>query len=171
MTENTDRAVGDRVAIVIASWFGSGFAPKAPGTVGSLAALPLIWPLLYFSPLWLVVVVTIFLFLAGIWAAGVAGRAWGKVDHGSIVIDEVVGMVLAVSVPFYLLGQWADMLMVAAVSFMTFRCFDIAKPWPVSLIDRRMKTGMGVMLDDVAAGLYAGGVSAALLLAGIVITL
>ncbi len=171
MIENTDGTVGYRIAIAIASWFGSGFAPKAPGTVGSLAALPLIWPLLYFSPLWLVVVVTIFLFLVGTWAAGVAGRAWGKVDHGAIVIDEVVGMILAVSMPFYLLGQWADLPMVAAVSFVTFRCFDIAKPWPVSLIDRRMKTGMGVMLDDVAAGLYAGGVSAALLLSGIVITL
>ena len=87
--------------------------------------------------------------------AGVAGQAWGKVDHGSIVIDEVVGMILAVSMPFYLLGQWADLPMVAAVSFVTFRCFDIAKPWPVSLIDRRMKTGMGVMLDDVLAGLFA----------------
>ena len=171
MTENTDGAAGYRIAIVIASWFGSGFAPKAPGTMGSLAALPLIWPLLYFSPLWLVVVVTMFLFVSGTWAAGVAGRAWGKVDHGSIVIDEVVGMILAVSIPFYLLGQWVDLPMVAAVSFVTFRCFDIAKPWPVSIIDRRMKTGMGVMLDDVAAGLYAGGVSAALLLAGIVITL
>ena len=171
MTENTDGTVGYRLAIAIASWFGSGFAPKAPGTVGSLAALPLIWPLLYFSPLWLVAVVTIFLFLAGTWAAGVAGQAWGKVDHGSIVIDEVVGMILAVSIPFYLLGQWADLPTVAAVSFVTFRCFDIAKPWPVSLIDRHMKTGMGVMLDDVAAGLYAGGVSAALLFAEIVITL
>ena len=171
MTENTDGTVGDRLAIAIASWFGSGFAPKAPGTVGSLAALPLIWPLLYFTPLWLVAVVTIFLFLAGTWAAGVAGQAWGKVDHGSIVIDEVVGMILAVSIPFYLLGQWADLPTVAAVSFVTFRCFDIAKPWPVSLIDRRIKTGLGVMLDDVAAGLYAGGASAALLLARIVVTL
>ena len=171
MTESADKSLGYPVAVVIASWFGSGFAPTAPGTAGSLAALPLIWVLFYSNSPWLVVAVTVFLFVAGTWAAGVVGQSWGEVDHGSIVIDEVVGMVLAVSLPFYLLGQWVDLLAVAGLSFITFRCFDIVKPWPVSLIDRRMKTGMGVMIDDVAAGLYAGGVSAALLLAGIVITL
>ena len=171
MTESADKSLGYPVAVVIASWFGSGFAPMAPGTAGSLAALPLIWVLLYSGSLWLVVAVTMFLFVAGTWAAGVVGQSWGKVDHGSIVIDEVVGMVLAVSLPFYLLGQWVDMLAVAGLSFVTFRCFDIVKPWPVSLIDRRVKNPVGVMLDDIAAGLYAGAVTTILLLASTIISL
>ena len=171
MTESADKSLGYRVAVVIASWFGSGFAPTAPGTAGSLAALPMIWVLFDSSSLWLVVAVTVFLFVAGTWAAGVVGQSWGKVDHGSIVIDEVVGMLLAVSLPFYLLGQWVDLLAVAGLSFITFRCFDIVKPWPVSLIDRRAKNPVGVMLDDIVAGLYAGALTTVLLFAGIIVSL
>ncbi|MGB0156804.1 MAG: phosphatidylglycerophosphatase A, partial [Luminiphilus sp.] len=75
MTESADKSLGYPVAVVIASWFGSGFAPTAPGTAGSLAALPMIWVLFYSNSPWLVVAVTMFLFVAGIWAAGVVGQS------------------------------------------------------------------------------------------------
>ena len=84
------------------------------------------------------------LLIAGAWAAGIAGAAWGQVDHGAIVIDEVVGMLVAAAIPFYLLNQWIGPGALAAVSFLAFRVFDIAKPWPISLLDRRLKNGWGV---------------------------
>ncbi len=111
------------------------------------------------------------LLIGGAWAAGIAGTAWGQVDHGAIVIDEVVGMLVAAAIPFYLLNQWIDPGALALVSFLAFRVFDIAKPWPISLLDRRLKNGWGVMVDDVAAGVLAGAVTAAVLAAAIAVTL
>ena len=160
-----------RLALILASWFGSGYAPKAPGTVGSLAALPLVLPLLYACPPVVVLSIGVALLIAGAWAAGIAGAAWGQVDHGAIVIDEVVGMLVAAAIPFYLLNQWIGPGALAAVSFLAFRVFDIAKPWPISLLDRRLKNGWGVMVDDVAAGMLAGTVTASVLAAAIAVTL
>ena len=96
------------------------------------------------------------LLFIGVWTAKQAGKAWGKVDHGAIVIDEVLGQLLALALPFYVLDASAISLEFLLVGFLLFRLFDIAKPWPVSHFDNHWKSGWGVMLDDVAAGFLAG---------------
>ncbi len=143
-------------ALLLATWWGTGLSPRAPGTVGSLAALPFcsIW-LLYFPP-WGVAGVALLLLFLGVWAAEQAGAAWGKPDHGAIVIDEVLGQLLALALPYYVLGASAVSFQFLLVGFVLFRLFDIAKPWPVSYFDNHWKSGWGVMLDDVVAGLLAG---------------
>ena len=96
------------------------------------------------------------LLFLGVWAAEQAGAAWGKPDHGAIVIDEVLGQLLALALPYYVLGASAVSFQFLLVGFVLFRLFDIAKPWPVSYFDNHWKSGWGVMLDDVVAGLLAG---------------
>jgi phosphatidylglycerophosphatase A len=114
--------------------------------VGTLGAVPLWWALSSLpgaAHLAAIVVLT----LLGVVAAGHAGRYWGVTDASAIVIDEVVGYLVTVSlVPF----SWRA----AALGFVLFRLFDVTKPWPVSVLDR-VKSAWGVMLDDVAAGIYA----------------
>lgn len=133
--------------MLLATWFGAGRLPKAPGTWGSLAALPFAWAIAaWVGPAGLVGGV-ILLFAAGSWAAGVHARSIGREDPGEIVVDEVAGqwLTLAPVTPdpiLYLIG------------FGLFRLFDILKPWPVSWADRAVPGGVGVMLDDVMAGLY-----------------
>jgi len=150
------RAVGNRRGdrptsppgawVLLASWGPCGLSPVAPGTVGTLGAIPLWWALSRLPPFALPAAIVI-LGLLGVAAAERAGRYWGATDASAIVIDEVVGFLVTVSlVPF----SWHA----AALGFALFRVFDIAKPWPVSRFDR-WKSAWGVMLDDVAAGLYA----------------
>ncbi|KJV29682.1 phosphatidylglycerophosphatase A family protein [Luteibacter yeojuensis] len=135
----------------VATGFGSGLAPKAQGTVGSLAALVpwlLLWPVL---SAWGWLVVIVLSFALGVWACDAAGRTIGVDDHRSLVWDEFV-------------GQWIALLPLVAVpgaawiplGFGLFRLFDVWKPWPIGWFDRRVKGGMGVMLDDVIAGIFAG---------------
>jgi len=136
------------MAFWLATWFGAGLSPKAPGTVGSLAALifALPVPMLGFSPL--VLLAAAFLLLPiGIWAGARYAEMNGAKDPGAVVIDEVVGqwMVLALA-PATPLG-WL-------IAFVLFRFFDIFKPWPVSWADRKLDGGLGIMMDDVIAGLY-----------------
>jgi len=152
----TAAAVIKSPALLLATWWGTGLSPRAPGTVGSLAALPFcsIW-LLYLPP-WGVAGVALLLLFLGVWAAEQAGAAWGKPDHGAIVIDEVLGQLLALALPYYVLGASAVSFQFLLVGFVLFRLFDIAKPWPVSYFDNHWKSGWGVMLDDVVAGLLAG---------------
>lgn len=133
----------------IALGYGSGLAPKAPGTFGSLAALPLFWLLMQLnaSPAFLLLV-TAGAFLLGIWACGVTGKHLGVADHGGMVWDEIVAMWLVlVFTPASLVG-WLT-------TFGLFRFFDILKPWPIRWFDRRLKNGFGVMFDDVLAAVYA----------------
>lgn len=133
---------------LLAAWGPCGFSPVAPGTVGTLGAVPLAWLVSRLSPLAASAFLLAFLALA-VHAATRAGRYWREVDAGAIVIDEVVGYLVAVAfLPF----TWRT----ALVAFCFFRLFDIVKPWPASRLDR-WKTGLGVVLDDVAAGLYAWG--------------
>jgi len=150
------RAVGNRGGqraegppgpwVLLAAWGPCGFSPVAPGTVGTLGAVPLWWALSRLPPAALPVAILLLCGL-GVVAAGHAGRHWGATDASAIVIDEVVGYLVTVAlVPF----SWPA----AAAGFALFRLFDIAKPWPVSVFDR-IKSPWGVMLDDVAAGLYA----------------
>jgi len=139
------------VAVAIATVAGVGRFPVAPGTAGSLVAVPLLPALagLYGgSPLGYVVVVT-GIVLTGIWSAGVAEDVLGGADHSRIVIDEVSGMVTA---GIFLPGTWAA----AALAFVLFRILDVLKPFPAGLIDGRVHGGLGVVGDDLVAGVYAG---------------
>ncbi|HET6633028.1 MAG TPA: phosphatidylglycerophosphatase A [Rhodanobacteraceae bacterium] len=132
----------------IALGFGSGLAPRMPGTAGSaLALLP--WLALRELPPLPYLLVLLLAFALGIWACGVAGRRIGVADHGAFVWDEFVGQWLALLPALAAPAWWA------LVGFVLFRLFDIAKPWPIRWADRRVKGGFGVMLDDVLAGLAA----------------
>ena len=137
-----------RPANAIATWFGVGLLPKAPGTWGSLAALPFAWLIaVYAGQLWLLAAAAV-LFATGTAASQSYGRAKGVADSPEIVVDEVVGQWLTLTV------VPPDVLLYA-LGFVLFRTADIVKPWPASLVDRRMKNGIGVMLDDVVAAIYA----------------
>ncbi len=135
----------------IACGFGSGLAPKAQGTFGSLAAL-LPWLLLRQLPLPLYALIVVLAFALGVWACDVAGRALGVDDHRSLVWDEFVGQWIAL-VPALFAPWWAVL-----AGFALFRLFDVAKPWPIGWLDRRLKGGMGVMVDDAVAGVFAAAV-------------
>ena len=131
----------------LAFGFGSGLAPFAPGTFGTLAAVPLYLLMQPLSlPLYLAVVVVAF--VAGIWICGAAGTDLGVHDHGGIVWDEFVGLwVTMIAAPVG--WQWI------VIGFLLFRLFDIWKPWPIGWADQQLSGGLGVMLDDVIAGVYA----------------
>jgi phosphatidylglycerophosphatase A len=137
----------------IALGFGAGLAPRAPGTVASAVAL-LPWLALRQLPWPAYLAVMLAAFLLGAWACGRAGRAIGVADHGALVWDEFVGQWLAL-LPVLAAPWWW-----ALPGFALFRLFDIAKPWPVRWADRKVKGGVGVMLDDVLAGLMAAVVLA-----------
>lgn len=132
---------------LLAFGFGSGLVPKAPGTAGSLVALALAL-LLVQAPQVAAIAFIVAAFLAGIWLCERVGRKLGEHDHSGIVWDEFVGMWLVlVCIPFH----WAWWL----AGFALFRLFDIVKPWPIGWLDRRVRGGLGVMLDDVLAAGYA----------------
>lgn len=140
---------------LLALGLGAGLAPGAPGTWGSLLALPLFLILHPYGQA-LYVVVALGLLGAGIYLAGRTARALGVPDHNAIVIDEVVGMLVTwTAVP----PGWFTVL----AGFVLFRLFDIFKPWPIRWIDRHVSGGMGIMLDDLAAGIMAAAVLQALL--------
>ena len=135
-------------AFLIATWFGAGLLPRAPGTWGSLAALPFAWALAWWGGPTALAAAMIAMFLIGWWAAAIYVRRTGRQDPGEVVVDEVAGQWLAlVMVP-------PDPLLYLA-GFALFRLFDIKKPWPVGWADREIGGGLGVMVDDIFAGLYA----------------
>lgn len=139
-----------RPANVIATWFGVGLLPKAPGTWGSISALPFAWWIAsYGGQLWLAAAAGI-LFLIGCLAAQSYGSANGNADAPEIVVDEVAGQWLTLAVV-------PPELFLYLVGFVLFRLADIVKPWPAGIVDRKMKSGFGVMLDDVIAAAYASG--------------
>lgn len=127
--------------------FGSGLAPVAPGTFGTLAAVPFYLLLAQLSLHWYLLVVVVG-FGIGVFLCQYTSDALGVHDHGGIVWDEFVGYwITMIAVPFA--WQWI------LLGFVLFRVFDIFKPWPVKIADAKMKGGFGIMLDDVLAGLYA----------------
>lgn len=133
---------------LLCSWFGAGWLPKAPGTWGSLAALPLAWLLFWLGGTPALLIASVVLFAVGWWAAEKVVAEDGTEDPGWVVIDEVVGQFLTLLfVPPSFLSY--------AVGFALFRLFDIKKPWPVDLADQRLKGGFGIMADDVLAAIYA----------------
>ena len=131
----------------LAFGFGSGLSPRAPGTAGTLVAIPLYllfaeWNLLQYTLLVLVSVVL------GVWICGAASRQLQVHDHPGIVWDEFVG---------YWITMWAvpvDWVWIIA-GFVVFRVYDIVKPWPVNVLDRKVGGGFGIMIDDVLAGVMA----------------
>lgn len=132
----------------IACGFGSGLVPKAQGTFGSAAAI-LPWLLLRALSLPAYLLVVLAVFALGVWACNVAGRLLGVDDHRSLVIDEFVGQWVAL-LPALFAPWW-----IVLAGFVLFRLFDVWKPWPIGWLDRRLKSGMGVMVDDVVAGVFA----------------
>ena len=135
-------------ASLIATFFGSGLLPKAPGTWGSLAALPVGAALLWAGGPILLGAGALLIAILGIWASAEHARLIGRDDPGEIVIDEVAGQWLAL-LPASL--AWPDV----AAAFLLFRLADIFKPWPASWADRSLHGGLGIMADDLIAGVYA----------------
>lgn len=131
------------LAKAIATVFFIGRLPVAPGTFGSLAGALFLWMLQPGLPLHLTLIIAVF--ALGVWCAGVAERALGEEDCGSIVIDEFVGYMAAVVALPLTAGYMA-------AAFVLFRFFDIVKPPPVRTIERATRGGLGIMLDDLAAG-------------------
>ncbi len=135
---------------LLAFGFGSGLAPVAPGTFGTLAAVPF-YLLMARLPLEVYLAVLAVVILAGIWICGRTSRDLGVHDHPGIVWDEFAGFfVTMIAAPpgwFWLVA-----------GFGLFRLFDILKPWPIGWLDRRVKGGLGIMLDDLLAGSFAWGV-------------
>ena len=134
----------------IACGLGSGLVPLAQGTAGSLAAI-LPWLGLRLLPLPFYGLALVLAFALGVWACDAAGRALGVDDHRSLVWDEFVGQWLALLPLLLLAGPWWTI----AVGFGLFRLFDVWKPWPIGWLDRHLKGGLGVMADDVVAGMFA----------------
>ncbi|MCZ6657829.1 MAG: phosphatidylglycerophosphatase A [Gammaproteobacteria bacterium] len=135
--------------VLVACGFGCGFLPKAPGTWGSILGVGL-WLLVPDDLLWQIVVCTGG-FLLGSWLVERVCQRYGVIDAPEIVFDEIVGVWIAlIGVPFDI--GWL------LYGFVWFRLFDILKPWPVGWADRSLKGGIGVMVDDVLAGLLALGV-------------
>jgi len=140
---------------LLAFGFGAGLSPKAPGTVGTLVGLP-IFALLCSLQWPAYLAATLLLFVAGCWICGESARLLGVHDHGGIVFDEIVGFLLAAA-PLVVWRPttgivWGLGLLAA---FLLFRVFDIWKPWPIRWLDRNVHGGLGIMLDDVLAAVFA----------------
>lgn len=139
--------------VLIATWFGSGYLSPAPGTWGTLAALPFAWIIAQIVPPGFLVPAAVILFAVGVWGANRFDILTAGHDASEIVVDEVVGVwltlgIMALHAPL----NWKAWI----AAFLLFRLFDIIKPFPINLIDRHVGGGFGVMLDDVLAGVYAG---------------
>jgi phosphatidylglycerophosphatase A len=152
MTQNGQESSGEssknaKIAIAIATFFGAGKVPKAPGTMGSLATLPLAYLLSLLGPLFYMAFIVL-LFPVGLWAAEAYEHISGSHDSKEIVIDEVLGMLITLTwLPF----TWQAV----AIGFVLFRVLDIFKPFPIGLIDKKVQGGLGVIADDVVAGIIA----------------
>ena len=148
-----DKQIRSRVSLLnpvhfLALGFGSGLAPKMPGTFGTLAALPLVVLLSHYASFSVYLSVTVLVSIVGIWICGKAADDMGVHDDSSIVWDEVAGMLITMlAVPL----SWQTLL----VGFVLFRFFDILKPWPISYLDKHVHGGFGIMIDDVLAGVFA----------------
>jgi phosphatidylglycerophosphatase A len=139
-------------ARLFATWFGCGYSPVAPGTVGTLGALPLVYFLHTrgLVPYWCATVV---ITLLGVWASSVVARELGVEDPQVVVIDEVAGVLIAVGLGSGL--AWRASLWDAAIAVVLFRLFDVWKPGPVDSV-QSLPRGWGIMADDVLAGVAAG---------------
>ncbi|MBO6563868.1 MAG: phosphatidylglycerophosphatase A [Pseudomonadales bacterium] len=141
--------VFSRLDYFLAFGLGSGLSPKAPGTVGSLVGLLLFLPVLCL-PIYVQLAVVVGGFVFGCWLCDRVAEDMSVKDPGGIVWDEFVGM--------WIVMLWLPSLYWLIPAFLLFRLFDIWKPWPVSVADRSMTGGLGIMVDDVIAGVYALGI-------------
>jgi phosphatidylglycerophosphatase A len=132
---------------LLAFGFGSGLSPKAPGTAGTVAAIPFAYGLLQL-PILAQVIVIIVAFALGVYVCNKTARDLGVHDFGGIVWDEFVGYWIAVCA---FSPSWQTLL----IGFVLFRIFDVLKPWPISILDRKVHGGFGIMIDDVLAGIFA----------------
>jgi phosphatidylglycerophosphatase A len=152
---------------LLAFGFGAGLAPFAPGTFGTLVGVPFWW-LLAASGAAVYFCATVAAFLLGCAICGASARRLGVHDHGGIVFDEVVGYLIAAAPLLGMPARPARFVGIElAVTFLLFRVFDIWKPWPIRVLDRRVQGGLGIMLDDAVAGLFAAAVLAMLWRGGI----
>jgi len=127
--------------------FGAGASPYAPGTVGTLPAVLLVWLMSYIPIIWYLCVICL-LYVAGVWVCAKTSNDIGVHDHPGVVVDEVVGYLIAmILVP---VNVWT-----LATGFLVFRFFDIVKPWPICWLDKRVDGGTGIMIDDVVAGVFS----------------
>lgn len=141
------RGLGDRVAVVLATGFGTGYAPIAPGTAGSIPGVALSWILWRAGGPWALAAGALVVAAAGLWAADRAARLFREEDPGRVVVDEIAGQMVA-------LCFLPPTLPTLAASFFFFRLFDVIKPWPARRLED-LPGGSGIMADDLAAGLYA----------------
>ena len=135
-------------ASLLATWFGSGLLPKAPGTWGSLAALPFAALIIYLGGPWALLAASLFAYAVGLWASERYAAAMGLKDPGAVVIDEVAGQWLA------LVPACLDPV-AFGIGFILFRLFDVMKTWPANVLERKLPGGLGIMSDDMIAGFYA----------------
>lgn len=146
---------------LIAFGFGSGLARHAPGTWGTLAAVP-IFLLASALPFHAYAALCLALFMLGCWACAESGRLLQVEDYPGFVFDEIVGFLLAAAPLVAWFGFWAPGVWIGLpIAFALFRVFDIVKPWPIAWFDRHVHGGLGVMLDDVLAGLFVALIGAA----------
>lgn len=138
----------------LAFGFGSGLAPRAPGTFGTLPGIALAWLIAALAASYavpegyLVAIAVVLLSPLGVFLCGRASEKLGVHDHGGIVFDEIVGVLI----PFILIPVTPLNLL---WGFLAFRLFDVLKPWPISWLDRRVSGGLGIMVDDLLAGIFA----------------
>jgi phosphatidylglycerophosphatase A len=145
--DNLARTVLTDPVNFLAFGFGSGLAPVAPGTFGSIPGLVLFWLTLDFG-LYVQLSIAVGMALVGIWICGESARRIGVHDHGGIVWDEIVGMYITLfAAPVSVVGF--------VLAFILFRIMDIVKPWPIRDLDHSIHGGLGIMLDDLVAALYA----------------
>ena len=146
-SDNLPRTVMTDPVHILAFGFGAGLAPFAPGTFGSLPGVLLFWLTMDFG-LYIQLGVALSATFAGVWICGESARRIGVHDHGGIVWDEIVGMYLTLIVAPFSVTGWI-------LAFVLFRVMDIVKPWPIRSLDHRIGGGVGIMLDDLVAALYA----------------
>ena len=147
-----------RLIKILATWFGCGLAPKVPGTFGTLGALPLVWAFSFFDPMHYMLATVTFAVIA-IFVAHLYEVMTGQHDSGEVVIDEVAGFLVTMTwTPF----AWKYVI----VGFALFRFFDVLKPFPISYFDRNIKGGVGIVADDLVAGILSNIILQALLQMG-----
>ena len=140
-------ALKEAFILLLSSWFGVGRLPLAPGTWGTLGAVPLALIISYFGPVPSVISLAVIIPLA-VWTSGISQKLIKKDDPPEVVIDEVAGYFVTV---FLLPFSWWSFIL----GFLLFRFFDILKPFPIGMIDKKVRGGIGICLDDIVAGVYA----------------